>query len=93
MMIEMASWMYKTQPFDVSSLQLIYEITKPKVWDACALRPNRQSNNYLEGAHIASQAHKAKAPQEWTTWNTTIGDKPKQGELNSHDPKTTSSLS
>ncbi len=56
--------MYKTQPFDVLSLQLIYDITNPKVWDACAFRPNRQSDNYLNGAHIASKAHKAKIPQE-----------------------------
>ena len=85
--------MYKTQHFDVSGLQLIYEITKAEVWDACALWPNRQSNNYLNGARIASKAHKAKVPKEWTTWNATIGDKPKKEELNSHDPKSTSGLS
>ena len=85
--------MYKTQPFDVSSLQLIYEIAKPKIWDACALWTNRQSNNYLNRARIASKAHKAKVSQEWTTWNATIGVKPEKGELNSHDPKSTSGLS
>ena len=84
--------MYKTQPFDMSSMQPIYEIAKPKVWDVSALRPNRQRNNHLNGARIASKAHRAKVPQEWTTWNATIGDKPKKGELNSHDPKSTSSL-
>uniref|UniRef100_A0A2N9H975 Uncharacterized protein n=1 Tax=Fagus sylvatica TaxID=28930 RepID=A0A2N9H975_FAGSY len=66
---------------------LTYEIAKPKVWDASALRPSRQSNNHLNGARMASKAHKAKVPQEWTTWNATIGDKPKKGKLNSHDPK------
>ena len=71
----------------------VYSITKPKVWDACALRPNRQSNNYLNGARIVFKAHKAKVPQEWTTWNATIGDKPEKRELNSHDPKSTSGLS
>ena len=42
---------------------------------------------------MAPKAHKAEVPQEWTTWNATIGDKPKKGELNSHDPKSTSGLS
>uniref|UniRef100_A0A2N9HZY1 Uncharacterized protein n=1 Tax=Fagus sylvatica TaxID=28930 RepID=A0A2N9HZY1_FAGSY len=69
---------------------LTYEIAKPKVWDASALRPNRQSNNHLNGARMASKAHRAKIPQEWTTWNATISNKPKKGELNSHDPKSTS---
>ena len=85
--------MYKTQPSDVSNLQLTHEIAKHKVWDASALRPSRQSNNHLDGARIASKAHKAKIPQEWTTWSATIGDKPKKGELNSHDLKSTSALS
>uniref|UniRef100_A0A2N9F9E1 Uncharacterized protein n=1 Tax=Fagus sylvatica TaxID=28930 RepID=A0A2N9F9E1_FAGSY len=54
--------------------------------------PTRQSNNHLNGARMASKAHRAKIPQEWTTWNATIGDKPKKGELNSHDPKSTSDI-
>ena len=66
--------MYKTQPFDVSNLQPSYEIVKPKVWDANALRTNRQSNNYLNGARMPSKAHGTKVPQEWTTWNATIGE-------------------
>ena len=85
--------MYKTRSFDDSNPQLTYEIAKPKVWDASALRPNRQSNNHLDGARMAPKAHKTEVPQEWTTWNATIGDKPKKGELNSHDPKSTSGLS
>jgi hypothetical protein len=85
--------MYKTRSFDDSNPQLTYEIAKPKVWDASALRPSRQSNNHLNEARMASKAHRAKVPQEWTTWNATIGDKPKKGELNSHDPKSTSGLS
>ncbi len=85
--------MYKTRSFDDSNPQLTYEIAKPKVWDASALRPNRQSNNHLNGARMASKAHRAKIPQEWTTWNATISNKPKKGELNSHDPKSTSGLS
>ena len=85
--------MYKTQPFDVLSMQLTYKIAKPKVCDACAFRPNRQSNNHLNGACMASKAHRAKVPLEWTTWNATIGNKPKKEELNSHDPKSTSGLS
>jgi hypothetical protein len=84
--------MYKTQPSNVSNLQLTCEIAKPKVWDASALRPNKQSNNHLNEARMASKAHRAKIPQEWTTGNATIGDKPKKGELNSHDPKSTSGL-
>ena len=54
--------MYKTQPSDVSNLQLTHEIAKPKVWDASALRPNRQSNNNLNEARMASKAHRAKVP-------------------------------
>ena len=30
---------------------------------------------------MASKAHRAKVPQEWTTWNPTIGNKPKKEEL------------
>ena len=85
--------MYKTQPSNVSNLQLTYEIAKPKVWDASALRPNRQSTNHLNEACMASKAHRAKVPQEWTTWNATISNKLKKRELNSHDPKSTSGLS
>uniref|UniRef100_A0A2N9HDK0 Uncharacterized protein n=1 Tax=Fagus sylvatica TaxID=28930 RepID=A0A2N9HDK0_FAGSY len=58
---------------------LTCEIAKPKVWDASALRPNKQSNNHLNEARMASKAHRAKIPQEWTTGNATIGDKPKKG--------------
>ena len=85
--------MYKTRSFDDSNPQLTYEISKPKLWDASALRPIRQSDNHLDGVHMASKAHKAKVPQEWTTWNDTIGDKPKKEKLNSHDPKSTTSFS
>jgi hypothetical protein len=85
--------MYKTQPFDVSNPQLTYKIAKLKVWDASALRPNRQNNNHLNGARMASKAHKVKVPQERTTWNATIGNRPKKKELNSHNPKSTSGLS
>ena len=85
--------MYKTQPFDISNLQLTYEVAKPKVWNESALQPNRQSNNHLNGARMVSKAHRAKVPQEWTTWNATIGDKPKKGQPNSHDPKFASGLS
>uniref|UniRef100_A0A2N9HP49 Uncharacterized protein n=1 Tax=Fagus sylvatica TaxID=28930 RepID=A0A2N9HP49_FAGSY len=71
--------------------KLTCEIAKPKVWDASALRPkqDRATTTSME-ARMASKAHRAKIPQEWTTWNATIGDKPKKGELNSHDPKSTS---
>ena len=30
---------------------------------------------------------KPKSPWEWTTWNATIGDKPKKRKQKSHDPK------
>ena len=63
--------MHKTRPFDVSDPQLTYEIAKTKVWDASVLQPNWQSNNHLNGACMASKAHRAKVPQEWTTWNAT----------------------
>ena len=85
--------MYKTQPSDVSNLQLTYEIAKPKVWDVSALQPNKQSNNHLNEARTASKEHRAKVSQERITSNTTIGNKPKKEELNSHDPKSTSGLS
>ena len=85
--------MYKTQLSDVLNPQLTYEIAKPKVWDASALWPKRQSNNHLNEARMASKAHRAKVPEEWTTWNATIGNKLKKRELNSHDPKSTLGLS
>jgi hypothetical protein len=54
--------MYKTRSFDDSNPQLTYEIAKPKVWDASALRPNRQSNNHLNGARMASKAQQSQNP-------------------------------